>query len=250
MKQKNIIFFLAVVLIVIACIVILVMGLLQQQRLPKVALVIDDWGYNLKNIELLRSIDIPLTLSILPNLKYSKEIAQEQRFKNRQIILHMPMEPVSNFIKVEENTITTDMNKEQIADIFYRDLNAVPGAKGASNHMGSKFTADQGAMNIFLKLLKKKRLFFIDSASAKNSVCGDTASDVGVKFARRDVFLDNMDDANYIKGQLHQLIEIAERRGKAIGTGHDRKKTLEVIKELAPELKNKVRFVLVSELVE
>lgn len=224
--------------------------LLQRQRLPKVALVIDDWGYNLNNIVLLRSIDIPITLAILPNLEYSEEVTKETKFKNRQIILHMPMEPESSFVRLEKNTITTAMGEERIANIFYKALESIPGAKGVSNHMGSKFTADSKAMNIFLKLLKEKRLFFLDSLSTKDLACRDVAPALKVKFIERDVYLDNFNKISYIKEQLYQLVEVAKRRGYAVGTGHDRAKTLIAIKESIPELRDKVRFVFVSGLVK
>ena len=222
----------------------------QRQRLPRVALVIDDWGYNLNNINQLRSMDIPITLAILPNLKYSTEITKEARFKNRQVVLHMPMEPKGSFVRLEKHTITTDMGQEQIAAIFHKALDSVPGARGVSNHMGSRFTTDSKAMNIFLKLLKKKGLFFFDSLSTDESVCEAFTANLKVKFIKRDVYLDNFNKINYIKGQFYQLVEIAKRRGYAVGTGHDRAKTLMAIKELIPELRDKVRFIFVSELAK
>ena len=151
-KNRYIFVFLCIFLIIIASVLIFKFShrLLQRRRLPRVALVIDDWGYNLNNVDLLRTIDIPITLAVLPNLKHSKEIAKEARFRNREIILHMPMEPESSFIRLERYTITADMGGEEIASIFDRALDSVPGAKGVSNHMGSRFTADSRAMNILV----------------------------------------------------------------------------------------------------
>ncbi len=250
MKLKYILVSICIVLITIIAVFSFryFYHLLQQSHLPKVALVIDDWGYNLNNINLLRSIDIPITLAILPNLKYSKEIAKESNSKKREAILHMPMEPSGYFLRLEKDTVTTSMGEEEIASIFLKALSSVPGVRGVSNHMGSRFTADSEKMNIFLKQVKKKRLFFYDSVACKDSVCEEIASELKVKFIKRDVFLDGVNNINYIKGQLQKLIEIAKKRGYAVGTGHDRVKTLEVIKELAPALKDKVRFVFVSEL--
>lgn len=225
-------------------------NLLQRKRLPRVAVVLDDWGYNLNNMEILRSIDIPLTLAILPNLKYSKDVAKETKLKNRQIILHMPMEPTSARKRLEKHTALTGMDAQKIASIFDRALESVPGVKGVSNHMGSKFTADSKSMDIFFKLLKKKKLFFLDNISTKDSVCDVAASANRVKLAERDIYLDNLSDTKYIKGQIQKLIEVAERQGYAEGTGHDRINTLMAIKEAIPELKNKVKFVFVSELAK
>ncbi len=221
-----------------------------RQRLPKVAIVLDDWGYNLNNINLLRSIDMPITMAVLPNLKYSEEIAKESKFKNRQVILHMPMEPKGKSKRLEKDTLLAAMNEQEIASIFDRALNTVHAAIGVSNHMGSKFTADSNGMTVFLKLLKKKGLFFMDNVSTHNPVCDKIAPRFKVKFVERDIFLDNFNKIDYIKGQLYKLAAIAEKRGYAAGTGHDREKTLLAIKELVPKLKDKVNFVFVSELAK
>lgn len=255
--EKKLFIFLSILLVVITILSFRHYYLLQLKKpsikklpkLPKVAIVIDDWGYNLNNIDLLHSIDTSLTLAILPNLKYSREITEEAKFKNREIILHMPMEP-KRFVRLEKQTLATNMGENEIDSIFYNDLNNTHGIRGVSNHMGSKFTADRGAMTIFLKQLKKKNLYFLDNVSCDNSVCKTVANNLKVKFAQRDVYLDNFNDTNYIKGQFNQLIEIAKKRGYAVGTGHDRKKTLEVIKGLASALKDKIKFVLVSELTK
>ena len=58
-----------------------------------VAFVIDDWGYNQRYIDLLLQIDRPLTLAILPNLRYSgyvAEVVKENGEDVHDIILHLP----------------------------------------------------------------------------------------------------------------------------------------------------------------
>lgn len=223
---------------------------IKERQLPKVAIVLDDWGYNRNNLEMLRSIDMPLTLAVLPNLRYSKDIAKESQYKNRQVILHMPMEPKGKFKRLEENTLTADMSQDKIQSVFYKALSSVTTAAGVSNHMGSKFTSDKEGMDKFLKLLKKKKMFFVDNISAKDSICRQIAAKNKVKFAQRNVFLDNFNDVDYIKGQIYKLFKIAKSEGFAVGTGHDRRKTLIAIQQIIPESKDKIRFVFVSELAK
>ena len=73
-------------------------------------------------------------------------------------------------------------------------------------------------------------------------MCSFIAHNIKLKYAKRDVFLDLTDQtdlgyfAAYIRGQIRELANIAKKEGRAIGVGHNKKATLEVIKEMIPEL--------------
>lgn len=216
----------------------------------KIAIVIDDWGYNLDNLYLLDQIKYPLTVSVLPMLGYSKAVAAEFHKRGFQIILHLPMEPHEKY-RLEKNTILASMDEQTIINIIVQDLADIHYAIGVSNHMGSKATEDLRTMSIVLKELKKRNLFFLDSLVSPKTVCSNLAAKLRVGFAKRDIFLDNKEEAEYIKGQIYKLKRRAEMYGRAIGIGHDRKITLEVLKETMPELEREgYKFVFVSELVK
>jgi hypothetical protein len=216
----------------------------------KIAIVLDDWGYNLKNLDLLEEINYPLTISVLPNLPYSSIVAQEGQKKGREVILHLPMEPYEKY-NLEKNTILVSMDEPTIRDIVSGDLANLKGVKGVSNHMGSKATDDLRTIGIVFKELKKKGMYFLDSSVSPNSVCLDLAHKMHLGFTKRDVFIDNKQEPDYIKGQVNKLKTRARIYGQVIGIGHDRKTTLEVLKEVMPQLeKEGYRFVFVSELVK
>lgn len=216
----------------------------------KIAIVIDDWGYNLNNLYILDQIKYPLTASVLPNLNYSKTVAEELHRRGIEIILHLPMEPHEKY-RLEKNTIMTSMDDSGIKNILAQDLASVLNAKGVSNHMGSRATEDVRTMEILFKELKKRHLYFLDSIVSSQSICADLARKIGVRFIKRGVFLDNQEEPGYIKNQIYKLKIKARAFGQAVGIGHDRKVTLEVLKETMPELeKEGYRFVFVSELVK
>ena len=112
-------------------------------------------------------------------------------------------------------------------------------------------------MRIILAELKLRNLFFLDSFSTNKSVCSKIAKAIGVRYAQRDIFLDtpsfrlnNKEQRAYIEGQLDKLGRIAIQRGYAIGIGHDRKTTLEVLRDAIPQLEKRgIKFVFLSELV-
>ena len=58
----------------------------------------------------------------------------------------------------------------------------------------------------------------------------------GIPAARRDVFIDNVADAEAIAAQLAALEDLALERGYAVGIGHPRAKTLEALAVWLPGL--------------
>lgn len=216
----------------------------------KIAIVLDDWGYNLKIAAALENVPYHMTISVLPNLPYSKTVAALLHSRGFEIILHLPLEPHEQY-KLEKNTIMDAMDEQGIKNILSNDLASIPFCRGVSNHMGSKATEDKRAMGIIFKELNKRKLYFLDSFVSSESVCAALAKEMHVLFAKRDVFLDNKADPLYIKEQLKKLKSEADKKGYAIGIGHARRVTLETLKEVIPSLEQEgYSLVFVSELAE
>ncbi|MDI6606031.1 MAG: divergent polysaccharide deacetylase family protein [Candidatus Omnitrophota bacterium] len=215
----------------------------------KIAIVLDDWGYSLNNIALVDEIKFPFTAAVLPNLRYSQEAAEELHKRGFEIILHLPMESQSK-LGMEKNTILISMGAGEIRAIVEQDLDNLGYARGVNNHMGSKVTQDSRVMEEVFGELKDKRLYFLDSAVTAGSVSSDLARRMNVPFIKRDVFLDNRLEPEYIKGQFNKLKTVAKKNGFAVGIGHDRRVTLEILKEIMPGLEQEgYQLVFVSELV-
>jgi polysaccharide deacetylase 2 family uncharacterized protein YibQ len=215
----------------------------------KIAIVIDDWGYSLNNLSIINRIKYPLTCAVLPHLNYTYKVSQELDSLGFEIILHLPMEPYEKY-NLEKNTITTSMDEETIKNILNLGLTNLFNPKGVSNHMGSKATEGPRVMGIIFKELKKRKLYFFDSFVTSKSVCSGLAKKINLGFARRDIFLDNKNSPEYIRGQIYKLKTKARIYGQAIGVGHDREVTLELLSQIMPELeKDGYKFVFLSELV-
>ena len=159
---------------------------------PRLAIVVDDLGYDpVRDAEWL---DFPerITVSVLPHGPSSKSLAASARTRGFGVILHVPMEPegaVSD--RTEPFLLRRGMTPEEIADRFARMAADVPQATGASNHMGSAFTSDLGAMAAFAQALKGKGFFFIDSVTSAGTVGYMAMEQAGVPATRRDVNLDD-----------------------------------------------------------
>lgn len=216
----------------------------------RVAIVLDDFGYNMNNLKAVWDLDIPITLSILPNLPYSKAIAKAAKEKKAEVMLHLPLEP-DEHLRLESDTIMTAMSDDEIGVKLEKAISCVPNLRGISNHMGSKATEDRRVMSTIYKRMKKSNLYFLDSLVTNKSVCKDLAGEMNIKFASRSVFLDNELDKAYIEDQLMELAKKALSTDWAIGIGHDRGLTISTIKETIPALqKLGIEFVFVSDIVE
>lgn len=212
----------------------------------KIAFIIDDWGQSTANCRYLKEIPDPMAVSILPGLRHTKDVAQCAGDYHKLAMLHLPLEALhNNDIYPPNYIIKTTMSPSLVNRIVDDDMNQMPSIQGVNNHMGSKGTADRPLMKLILKKIKRKGLFFIDSVTSHYSVCPQLAREIGVPFNRRDVFLDNINTREEITKQIIALAQKARRRGYAVAIGHDRKLTMEVLKQEIPWLK-KQGFEIVS----
>jgi len=215
----------------------------------RVAIVIDDVGYDIPLLQEFLQLEIPLMISILPNLPNSTKSAQLASQAGREVILHMPMQPERN-LPMDSSFITVDLSSEEIEKRIEKALRSVPGAVGMSNHMGSLATQDRRVMDAVMSALAKHDLFFLDSLTSPKSVACESAKSRGVPCLKRDVFLDNLDDANYVFAQVKKLVAVAKRKRKAIGIGHLKETTLEGLKlSLSYIEEEKVEVVPISDLL-
>lgn len=257
-KYRIAVFILSAVVLIQAVLLILATRPrgIPKPRLPplavkgRIAIVIDDWGYHTDTLSLLDGLSYPITAAILPGLRYSGAVSEQLHKRGLEVILHLPMEPHEKS-RLEQDTIMVGFSAGKVKKILKRDLDDIPYARGVSNHMGSRATEDAGTMKIIFGELKSRRLYFLDSLASSKSVCSVLAKDEGLAFARRDIFLDNRSDPDYIRSQAYKLKMKAGLYGSAIGIGHDRRSTLEVLRKVMPQLAAEgYRFVFVSELVK
>lgn len=189
----------------------------------------------------------------MPNLRYSSKIAGLARRQDREVILHLPLEPEKKGrnIGLEKHTITSNMSEEEVIENFRLALSSVPYACGVSNHMGSRATRDARLMSVIFAELKKRRLFFLDNLVTDKSICKQLAAKMKIKFVGRDFFLDNSDNYEYIKEQFKKLTEFAKGTGQAVGIAHARLATLKVLRDMIPSMQAEgIEFVFVSGLAE
>jgi polysaccharide deacetylase 2 family uncharacterized protein YibQ len=215
------------------------------------AVIVDDMGSSLKEAKELLSINMPMTFAIIPGLAKVKAVADAADSAGREVMVHLPMEPLGYpRQKLESNGLLVAHSEDEIAARTVELLNAVPHAKGANNHMGSRFTEQEEKMLPVLKVLKGRGQFFIDSRTTPRSTGYAVAERLGLRVAARNVFLDNQQDVTAIKKQLYSAAELSRRKGGVIVICHPHAATIEALKEGMPELQRAgITFVSAGELV-
>jgi len=222
----------------------------------RVAIVIDDFGFNGKGTKEMLEIGIPITCAILPFSEFSSQEAQLIHSKGHEIIIHIPMEPHHGDPSwLGEKGITSQLTDDKIEEIIREAVKRVPYAVGVNNHMGSKATEDRRIMGVIINILKEKALFILDSKTGLHSVIEEVAAAHKVPYIERSLFLDNVKDKAYIKKQLRKLGELAQKEGRAVAIGHVGPEggivTVNAIREMVRELEAMgIEFVYLSDLIE
>ena len=218
---------------------------------PRLALIIDDGGYNTDKFKKMLEVGKPMTFAILPNTPHGKEAALMAHRAGCEVMLHLPMEPkAEEMYSLEVDTVLTGMKPAEIQRILRDDLAQIPFVRGVNNHMGSRATEDPKVMQALMAALKKEKLYFIDSHTSPQSLGPEAARKAGVAFWQNDRFLDREENLEKIKKATRLAMRKAKKEGKAVAIGHPHPLTARAIREMIPELeKEGIRLVFASEVV-
>jgi len=175
------------------------------------------------------ALGVPVTLAVMPYQRYSAEAAKLLNDAGYSYFLHLPMEPVGYpSVNPGHGALFASMSDARIREGLGQALESVsPGGispDGINNHMGSRFTADRKRMEVLLREIDKRGMFFIDSYTSTKSECRKAAEAAGMEYTRNNIFLDTVDDPVSIEKKFRELIRIGKKKGKAVAIGHITKK--------------------------
>ncbi|TVX92618.1 divergent polysaccharide deacetylase family protein [Paenibacillus agilis] len=225
-----------------------------QSTKTTIAIVIDDFGNNMKGTDDMLNLPVPITVAVMPFLQTSAKDAEKAHQMGHDVIVHMPMEPKSGKASwLGPGAVLANMTDAEIEKRVREAIAAVPHAVGMNNHMGSKVTADKRIMRVVLKVCKEKGLYFLDSRTNFRSIVGEVGQEVGVKVLNNHLFFDQQYTLAHINKQWAKLIEMSNTQPITIAIGHVGvfgPKTASVLRSSIPNVTQKVRFVRVSDLVK
>ena len=217
---------------------------------PRIALVIDDLGRSLKDLRTLKALGIPISYAVLPFESRTSEVVAMLRQQGEEVLCHLPMEAKGGN-NPGPGALLTSMSPKELRKATEAALNAVPGAVGLNNHMGSAVMSDVSSMGAVLDVLNSRGLFFLDSRTTADTVGYSLARQKGIPTAERQVFLDTHRDSAFIRKQFATLLKSAKRRGGAIAIAHPYDETLEILADAVPQAMSEgFEFVTASQLVD
>ncbi|NLS43894.1 divergent polysaccharide deacetylase family protein [BEV proteobacterium] len=214
----------------------------------KLSIVIDDFGYRPHNENQILAMPTAISIAVLPNAPYARDMAVKAHQQGREILIHLPMAPMGKQ-PLEKDTLRPEMSSEEIERIIRQAVNNVPHAVGLNNHMGSAMTSSLPGMQKVMQALNAYQLYFLDSMTIGSSQSIPAAAGTHVKVIKRKVFLDDTHNEADIRTQFNRAVQLASRTGSAIAIGHPHPATIKVLQQMLPTLDTNIVLVRPSQLL-
>lgn len=216
-------------------------GIPQAVGNPKIALVFDDGGYSLSDLQHFLDLPFPLAVAVLPQLNNSVAAAQKIRAAGKELLLHQPMQAINLKVDPGPGAITPTMHTYEIAEVVRQNIAQIGPVVGMNNHEGSLITESAPKIGAVLEVCKNAGIFFLDSRTTANSVVSQVAMEFGMNILERDIFLDNTPNREDILKEFLKGVKVANRDGYAIMIGHiwSGSNLANLLEEVYPVLKSK-----------
>jgi len=222
-----------------------------QEAAPRIAIIIDDLGYERAAGERAIRLPGPVAYAILPDTPRATYLAEFAHADGKEVLLHLPLQAERDLANAEPGSLLLDMSQKEFTTAFTVSIDSVPHIIGVNSHRGSLLTRHPGHMSWLMEEIgRRKGLFFVDSYTTAQSVALDIALENGVPAVRRDVFLDPDPSPRTVVREFARLKKLALLQGFAVGIGHPYPATLDYLEQALPTLQDDgFDFVSISELV-
>lgn len=215
----------------------------------RLAIIIDDIGYNLALGKRATDLQGDFTLAVLPFTPHGNELAVRAHQRGKEIMLHAPMSNHHNY-PLGRGGLVSGMLRTEFLAVLRQNLASIPHVQGVNNHMGSQLTEQAEPMGWLMEELKVRGLYFVDSRTSARTQALIMAEAIRLPSRKRDVFLDDEPTRDNIDYQLRRALELARKQGSAIAIGHPYPETLAALEQLQPLLDYyQVRLVKASQLM-
>ena len=227
------------------------MSVAAAEPVARIAIIIDDLGYELAVGRRVVDLPGPVACAVLPETPRAKTVAEHAFENGKEVLLHLPLQSTKETASNDPGGLLLDMTRGQFAATFESNLLSVPHVIGINSHRGSLLTRHPGHMSWLMEEISARgNLFFVDSYTTHESVALDVARETGVAAVRRDVFLDPNPEAETVAREFERLKSLALQRGLAVGIGHPYPATLALLERELPKLIDEhIELISISELV-
>jgi uncharacterized protein len=212
---------------------------------PRIAIVIDDLGFQPIRDRAILELDARLTAAIIPEAPLARRLARQAGREHRDVLVHLPLPGLHHDdCQPVLTCIGEDWEQEQVEKALLSALARVEGAIGLNNHQGSRFTGDPEAVARLVAGIGRisqqrgQPLLVLDSRTVPGSLLERKARQAGLPAGRRHIFLDHSDAPEDIERAWQDLVELARRRGSAVAIAHPRPNTIAFLSEALLQLED------------
>jgi len=179
---------------------------------PRLALVLFGFGDDLDEARRTFDLPLPFAVALAPDVKTSSAMFRAAHEKGREVVLHIPLEPV-NYPQLNPGpgALLVTTKPDRVTGTVRRWLDRSGPVVGVANHMGSLATQDMTLMGAVYRELKRRHLPFIHVQPAAGAVCRPLAAEMGVIYDEPDAVLDTEARATTAKALDQRWGEILER---------------------------------------
>lgn len=206
---------------------------------PRLAVVIDDFGLTYPKDQPdadWMSLKYPLTYAVMPASPRTTKVAKETTAAGHELIIHFPFDKYLSLKLPKDKVDAEDWSK--VEAFMDKAFAQIPSPIGLNNHQSYRGTMNQPMMAAFMKRLKDKKIYFLDSRVSEKSVAYAEARKAGIPSAVNGIFLDGRAEARARRkggAELEAAIEAdkrgcirylrmaaarARQKGEAIAIGH------------------------------
>lgn len=210
---------------------------------PRIAIVIDDMGYQAGHDRAILALDPRIAVAVIPEAPDAVSVSDRAVRQGRELLIHLPLEGlVHDNCQPALTCIGRDWSVARIQQHLDGALDRVDGAVGINNHQGSRFTRDADAVARLVSGIERvgrrrgQALFVLDSRTVVDTRLEQTALEAGLAATRRQVFLDHRHDPESIRMAWEDLLDLARYHGSALAIGHPRRFTIDFLEEILPTL--------------
>jgi polysaccharide deacetylase 2 family uncharacterized protein YibQ len=198
------------------------------------------------------SLPDPLAIAVISCKKQSALIAQLADHYRKEVIIRIPLEPVSKIPSdFTSPVIMVHYSKDAVHPLFSQAIKSVPNFSGFTNFWGSRALEDSRIMSILFNEIKKTRGYFLETKTAKNSVARSLAQTAGVPFGDIAVSISGKARQGDVDKQLRGIAATAQNSGAASVFLPLNAATVSALKTLSPWFKqNGITLVFPSKIVQ
>ncbi len=186
---------------------------------PRLALVLFGFGDDADAARKFFALSVPFAVAIVPGSRASGDLLRAAHEKDREVVLHLPLEPV-NYPQLNPGpgTLLVTMKPDVVTGTVRRWLDQAGSVVGVANHMGSLATQDPALMGAVFRELRRRHLPFIHVQPTAGAVCKSLAGQLGVVYDEPGAVLDleaRQSSTKRLDERWSEALAYARRRGHA-----------------------------------